>query len=470
MLAGCANGTEPAPTTTGAPAGGLPAATSTTAPAVSEPTAIPATAALPALTPSPSATPAPAATRAPATVAPTPAPTAPAAVVAPASAFSADRAFAHVEALATGIGIRAAGTEGERRGADYLAGQLASFGYKVDRQSFPIAQLRESRAALTVPGPQARDLQPQPLQGSASAEVTAPVVVAGRGGAADFRGVEAAGKIALVERGDLTFGEKARQARSAGAVAAIIYNNVEGQFQGSLGEEMDLPVVALTREDGLWLRQRVEEGAPVEATLQVTISVTRGQSQNVAGVTSAAPADRPIIIVGGHYDSAPAGPGANDNASGTAVMLEMARVLAGDRRAEFRFIGFGAEEMGLVGSRAYVAAMPAAERERVALMVNLDMLAVGDLTLVGGGDELVARALAIARDLGVGEVRAMEGPRAEASDHVSFMAAGIPSVFINRPNDPNYHTARDIPQYVSAEALEIASQISLRLIEEALTG
>ena len=46
------------------------------------------------------------------------------------------------------------------------------------------------------------------------------------------------------------------------------------------------------------------------------------------------PANLPIVVVGGHFDSVPAGPGANDNASGTAVVLEMAQVLAGDRRAD----------------------------------------------------------------------------------------------------------------------------------------
>ena len=76
-------------------------------------------------------------------------------------------------------------------------------------------------------------------------------------------------------------------------------------------------------------------------------------------------------------------------------------------------------------------------------MVNLDMLAVGDALLIGGSDDLTTRAIAVAKQLGVQSASRMGGGRFGGSDHASFGAAGIPTLFINRPDDPRYHTAQD---------------------------
>lgn len=459
------------PTTPSTPVATTAAATATTSTSPVGPTA---TAVAPTATPGAAsvATPTSAATAPPSTAAPT------ATIVAapkpgtgptPETAtFSPTEAYRHVVALATTIGIRAAGTEGEAKGADYIANQLASYGYSVTRHRFPISRFRDNGTTLTLQPPEGGRLTPAPLQFSGSATITGGLLMAGSGASSDFAGRSFNSKIALIERGGNTFREKTVNARNAGAIAVIIYNNVDGPFQGSLAEPINLPVVGLPRDQGLRLRQLLQAG-PVEVALKVDVTTDQTPSQNVVAVHAGAPAGRPIIVVGGHFDSVPAGPGANDNASGTAVMLEMARVLAREQRVELRFIAFGAEELGLLGSRAYATQLSEEERKRTIAMINLDMLAVGSPLVISGSDDLTERATAIAKELGVTSLGRSSGGRIGGSDHSSFMAVGIPAVFFNRPNDPNYHTPEDKAEFVSQEALAIAGQISLRLIDQLIS-
>ncbi|MCC6628608.1 MAG: M20/M25/M40 family metallo-hydrolase [Chloroflexi bacterium] len=461
LLAGCAAAPAP-PTATSAPP---PAATAPPASATLAP--LPTATGVPT---APSAAPSPTARTASPT--PAPAPAAPA-VTAPTTrpSFSAEAAFQHVEALAVGIGVRATGTEGETRAATYLDDYLTRLGYTVARQEFPINAFHDDGATLRVDGFDGA-LQPTTLRFASGGEVSAPLVlVPGTGTAADIARVDVKGRIALIERGGLTFQEKVRNAKAAGAAAVLVYNNAAGALTGTLGAPADLPAAGLTRDEGQRLRALIEQRGSATAVLDVKAHVSRTPSQNVIAARAGLPPNLPVIVIGGHFDSVPAGPGANDNASGTAVALELARVLAGERRAEIRIVGFGAEEIGLIGSRHYVESLSPAERKRILGMVNLDMLAVGQELQIGGTDDLATRAIAIARDLGVTSVSRLGSgsDRFGASDHASFVAAGIPSLFLNRPDDPRYHTAQDQAAHVPLEALRVAGVISLGVIDSLLT-
>jgi len=170
-------------------------------------------------------------------------------------------------------------------------------------------------------------------------------------------------------------------------------------------------------------------------------------------------------VIGGHLDSVPAGPGANDNASGSATVLELARALAArDYPYTLRFVLFDAEELGLYGSQHYVSELTQAERRSIVAMINLDMVGVGQAWRFGGADPLVQEALGAAIDLGV-QALPMRGQLNSSSDHASFMAVGIPSLFLYRTEDPNYHTANDRADFVDPAALEQAGIIALRVLD-----
>ena len=94
----------------------------------------------------------------------------------------------------------------------------------------------------------------------------------------------------------------------------------------------------------------------------------------------------PLVIVGAHYDAVKAGQGADDNASGVGVMLELAeRVADCTLPYDLVFVAFGAEEVGLIGSNRYSRSMPKADKDRAIVMINLDSVLVGDMLYVYSG-------------------------------------------------------------------------------------
>ena len=161
-------------------------------------------------------------------------------------------------------------------------------------------------------------------------------------------------------------------------------------------------------------------------------------SANVVAVKKGTSAQE--IIVGAHYDSSAAGPGADDNASGVAVMLEVARMLSNQTTPyTIRFIAFGAAESGLLGSYAYLNQMSQEEFENIIGMIDLDSLVAGDVTYVYSdeGQQSHIRDWALEWALGNGldlqTVRDVDltDPKTGkgTSDYAPFRDAGIPYAY-----------------------------------------
>ena len=135
-----------------------------------------------------------------------------------------------------------------------------------------------------------------------------------------------------------------------------------------------------------------------------------------------------VVMAGAHLDSVVAGPGLNDNGSGVAAVLEVAEQLASRPLADGAAlrVGFwGAEEIGLVGSRRYVRGLSAAERRRIRAYVNLDMVGSPDAKaeVYAGEGEPPDRGRAARRACPTGRARSNLGG---ASDHASFAARRDP--------------------------------------------
>ncbi|MCL5026744.1 MAG: M28 family metallopeptidase, partial [Chloroflexi bacterium] len=259
--------------------------------------------------------------------------------------FNAQAAYAHVQALASDIGVRAVGTPGEQQAADYIYNLLQGYGYEVERSPFSYFYFGDLGTSLTLISPQVQDLAAAPLTYSPSGQVSAPLMDAGLARPEDFAGGDWSGKVALARRGELRFTEKVRNAAQAGAAAIIIYNYEPRMAQGALSGPSDIPALMVSGETGQLLLDALGRG-PVAVELSVqTVSEYRVAYDVVARWPGSTPT---TVIIGGHYDSVAAGPGANDNASGVAVMLEAARAMAG--RPGIAFIAFSGEELGLWGS------------------------------------------------------------------------------------------------------------------------
>ncbi len=195
------------------------------------------------------------------------------------------------------------------------------------------------------------------------------------------------------------------------------------------------------------------------------IDVPAGTTRNVVATPPDLAPDAEHVVVGAHLDTVPQAPGAEDNASGVAVLLELARMAAAAPDALRRpvvFVAFGAEEprgpgddRHHYGSREYVATLTGRQREAVAGMVSLDRVGVGTVVPVcngGAGTPAVARELrSAARAAGV-PVRDCGSNR--SSDHWSFETARIPAARLGSTPYAGYHSAQDRPAVVARAQLD----------------
>jgi Zn-dependent M28 family amino/carboxypeptidase len=202
---------------------------------------------------------------------------------------------------------------------------------------------------------------------------------------------------------------------------------------------------------------------PVPAGNSWGVPVRAGRSVNVIAEPPDFNPRLPHVVVGAHLDTVPQAPGAEDNASGVAVLLELAR-LASRQSAVLpvEFVAFGAEEprgagdaLHHFGSRREVASLNAAERRGVRAMVSLDRVGVAASYVP------VCTATDAARDLQRAVRRAgssIDVPtRAcsnQASDHWSYVKAGMDGVRVGGIPYAGYHSARDVPSVVSRRQLD----------------
>jgi Zn-dependent M28 family amino/carboxypeptidase len=262
--------------------------------------------------------------------------------------------------------------------------------------------------------------------------------------AADFAAFDA-GNIAVLQRGSCTFAQKAANAEAAGAVGVIIFN--EGQppdrteaFAGTLGGPgANVPVVGAAFDVGVELASGTPED-PVTVHMSVTATSEIRQTTNVIAESTAGRSDR-VVVVGAHLDSVPGGPGINDNGSGSAAILEIARQIAAlgiTPRNRLRFAWWGAEEAGLFGSQHYVDNLTKRDIKNIAVNLNFDMVGSpnfvrfvydgdgSDTPLAGPNGSKTIESVFVEHFDGQGlptEPTAFDG----RSDYGPFIAVGIPA-------------------------------------------
>lgn len=380
----------------------------------------------------------------------------------PSSEFDSAQAFAYNQTLAVSIGTRVAGSPSGAKAGDYIAQEFSKDGYAVERQAFDFQMWQDRSTVVKMTVPEEKDLDAKPIQNSPPGKIEAELaVVRGQGTETDFANVDVTGKIALVPRGTLLFADKAKNAANAGALAIIIYNNQSGLFTGALRDRASIPVLSLSDLQGQALIEQASKGVVKLSIASDTAFVTQ-TGYNIIGTQKGTSGK--LIVLGGHYDSVQAGPGANDNGSGVAVLLELARDLAHqDHPDTLILIAFDGEEFGLLGSQYYVSQLQTPERSRIKAMLNFDMLGAGSGPLLAGGDGPIGQqARDLARSLGLSARNFSLGSNA-GSDHEPFQRAGIDTVFFSR-DYTLLHTPQDTIDQVKPEYLDEAGKVALRLV------
>jgi Zn-dependent M28 family amino/carboxypeptidase len=388
-----------------------------------------------------------------------------------------------------------------------VARQLRQAGYRPRLLSFSFALFRETRPPRferVSPGPSryrlGRDFVTMRYSGGGS--VTGQIAAVQPGSPSSgcepsaFAGFPR-GAVALVRRGTCFMFVKARNAKAAGAGAVLIANEgVRGRTAPILGTlvrpGIGIPVLGISSALGSELAQTAQAGT-VRVRVVVSAVTRRARAANV--IADVPGRSTGAVLLGAHLDSVAIGPGINDNGSGSALVLEVARQARrlGIRPARgLRFAWWGAEELGLVGSSAYVQSLSTRERSQLLAVLNFDMVASPNYgRFVYDGDreppgsariEALFRAYFSARRLAVEEV-----PLEGSSDHAPFARAGVPvgGLFTGgdaikpaaaarrfggrarRPYDPCFHqpcdTLANVNLRVLGQMADAAGVVALRL-------
>ncbi len=224
--------------------------------------------------------------------------------------------------------------------------------------------------------------------------------------------------------------------------------------------------------------------AGVRVRLEVRLIRERGTTLNVVGILPGTDPrlEHEAIVIGAHYDHLGRGgegslapdqvgvihPGADDNASGTAAVMALARAFAaaGGAPRTLVFVAFAGEEMGLLGS-SHFARTPPFPRGKTVLMLNLDMvgrLRDGKLYVAGvdSGDGL--RATVIDAGRGLGLTPELRGDPFSPSDHTAFYTSGVPVLFFFTGAHSDYHRPSDTWEKLNPQGLETVTTFAARVV------
>jgi Iap family predicted aminopeptidase len=402
--------------------------------------------------------------------------------------WASDAAARHLEQLCQECNGRFAGSADYRRAAGMVAGWWREIGLAdVRLEPFPFTAWERGRASLSLTAPAARGYPCLALPYAPACNLEAEAIDLGYGLEADVNraGDAIRGKIALVKNGGPAGTrpehrlQKYARVKAAGAAAFLFVDDQPGMLPptGSLVFVQDgpldqaLPSAGIPCEAGQDLARWAKAGASLRLRLQLENRLWRSESWNVMGeLTRPSTGSGPEIIVSGHLDGHDIAQGAIDNASGIVALTEVARSLIAHRdqiRHVVRFVAFGAEELGMLGSYAYVQ-QHLAELDALRFVFDLDCVGAGNRVGFSLQDcgELAPlfqqMGQELATDLDVGE------SLAPFSDQFPFTVQGIPSAFIHTSGEKGPrgwgHTAADTLDKVSVQAIRLAAAAVARLV------
>ena len=449
-------------------------------------------------------------------------PTASAVVVAIATEFDAAKAKAHVDYLADAArGGRYSGSAGYGDAANYVADRFREIGLEPlgDNGTFfqhftmPIVDLTEM-STLTGPGGQTyrarvdftESVGGRSGSGKAEAEIAAVGGAARTGGLNDFAGANVRGKIALVTGPAApNGGSSVENAYQEGAIGVLVVGGPTLRYSylprfqtetvptlvisQDVANQLLAPVgKTLSGAQDLVRARRADPNAPasgfdVPTTVRMSVSLTPVHdvdTMNVVGLLRAPDPNNAqrAILVGGHLDGVGTDPdgsvfqAANDNASGPAVTIEVARALAASRSSlnhSIVFVAFAGEEEGFFGSEAYatqMAAIPGRVESLVAVL-NLDVIGCCSDTLIVSNEapDLQRRVRDTATSLGVASQSAGSG----GSDQQSFARRRVPAVLIGFA-DYILHVYADKPSVVEQSRLKKAGDVVTAVAKDLATA
>ena len=388
------------------------------------------------------------------------------------SLFDGEKAFKHIEKLAVEIGARPGGSPEDQRAAEYIQQYFEELGLDTSVQEFEIKTGYTVNQSLDIIQPYS---EPVSCEGMSMIGQTGPDGVEGElihieTTDEEYLTPEITGKIVITNGLKRKNIEKVAALKPLGFIFIENYPKIPHKhFWGNFPQNKEygnFPSVRISFEDGLKLLKKRATRA------KIVVEVERGtkKTQNIVAELKGTTHPDEIILVGGHYDTVPDVRGASDNAGGTSLTLELARVFKekGSKRT-LRFIAWGSEEMGLDGSNLYAKNLKKDDKEakekdneakteldKTLLAVNLDVHGawIGTNAASVLGTPLLTHSIKLlSKEIGtVYDVK----ETVYSSDGTPLSAVGVPSASFSRRSgiDIMMHSAEDIIEYISPKALE----------------
>lgn len=368
---------------------------------------------------------------------------------------------------------RPGGSEEELLAANLLLDEIHRFGGTGSLTAFPIPSFHLDRCAMRVTAPFTREIPVIPYGRSASLPEggrTFGLWYAPRAAEEDFSGKSDFSDTAvLVDKLDIE-GYQRLCRHHVGAVLVIMGKYFEDLTQCSAFSRVlsdsflqlgRLPVFVIAAPDAIELLQ--EEAQNV--LLEMRQTDTERTSHNVTAVIPGTELPEESIVLTAHYDSTPVGTGSWDNATGAATLMVLYRhFLQNPPRRTLRFIWCGSEEMGLLGSRAYVE-QNAELIPEIRFCFNFDMCGTvlgPNLIFVTGSEELEAFVRQFCRHEGYS---AEIWKRVQSSDSAPFADKGIPCLGLSRGTSiVTTHTRYDLIAPIGAKQLRINGDFAVRMV------
>lgn len=307
--------------------------------------------------------------------------------------------------------------------------------------------------------------------------ISAPLTYLGKAFPEDFRNQNIQGKIVLAYEdipfegkgatGIRYFGERVQDCHLAGGLGIIFADYRRDDLITSWGIGRDLapiPCLAISYPSFIELRHLAETNH-VEVNIQVKASVQHRQS-NVISAGEEGEGDRPIVVLlGTHYETVPTCPGANDNASSLAILLELARVLNTQRLpVDLLYIASTGEEAGSFGMIEYVNKHRKWLASRVIAAIAFDQVGGNDVPLSAHGTPPLNQLMIETASAMGFKMRQDDDPerplRTGLSDVQPFFDLGIPSAYLGGwASDPYYHTCADTADKINPNSLKVLADI-----------
>ncbi|CZT43178.1 related to aminopeptidase Y precursor, vacuolar [Rhynchosporium secalis] len=356
-------------------------------------------------------------------------------------------------------------------------------------QDFPALWTNVTSISLKIDGVDTYVFGLQYSPSTSSEGVTLPLVLGPNGTAActadGYAGLNVTGKAVLVERGTCvgggTLAGRVRAAVAAGAEIVIIYNNVDAHVTGGTLSAPDpvryRPGGFIDRVDGLPVVARLLAGESVQVAFQQTQLIETKITQNIIAETRAGDGDN-VVMLGAHLDSVVAGPGINDDGSGTSLILELFTALNKySHNLKVRIAFWGAEENGLLGSRFYTSHLSTANASSLLTYLNFDMVSKGYFGVFDGDgssfnlsgppgsstieklfvDDITSKGLTVTPAVWSG-----------GSDYQSFFELGYPVGGLHTgtgaAQDPCYHQACDTYDNPNSTVLTVNAETAAHVL------